>query len=145
VTTIGWTVAVALLPAIVSPDRIGVPWGVAVLLVFFFSLFRSGMVELRDMQGDRILGKRTLASALGKEKTLVLLTAVTGGEGVLLLVCVLAGVLAPTLGLAMMLPVAYGGGCLYLYVQKFIGHSGMTEAVLDFQFILAGALAYLLA
>ena len=96
------------------------------------------------MQGDRIVGKRTLAIALGKEKTLILLAAVMAGMGALLLAGVVSGVLPFRYGLAMLLPTAYGGGCLYLYLKKIIGHSGLTEAVLDFQFILAGLLALLL-
>lgn len=144
VTTIGWTTATALLPAVAAPENIGLPWGISVLVVFCLSLFRTGIMELRDMQGDRIVGKRTLAITLGKEKTLILLAAVMAGMGALLLAGVVSGVLPLRYGLAMLLPAAYGGGCLYLYLKKIIGHSGLTEVVLDFQFIQAGLLALLL-
>ncbi len=77
--------------------------------------------------------------------TELLLAAVSVGLSVLLAAGVLSGWVAADIGLAMMIPVGYAGFGLWLYQKKIIGHSGMTEAVVDLQYICAGLVALLVS
>ncbi|MFC1491778.1 hypothetical protein ACFLQ0_04235, partial [Nitrospinota bacterium] len=81
----------------------------------------------------------------GKAQTEVLLAAVCSALAVMLVAGVLNAWFAPGIGLAMLIPVGYAGLGLWLYKKKIIGHSGLTEAVVDLQFISAGFLALALA
>ncbi|MEE9274016.1 MAG: 4-hydroxy-3-methylbut-2-enyl diphosphate reductase [bacterium] len=143
VVAVGWTVTLGVIPALAAPGPVGPALPVALLFAFSLSLIRSGIVEMRDMQGDRIVGKRTLPIVLGKEPTMTLLCAVCSALAVLLAASVVNGTLGARIGLAMLAPVAYGGFCLYLFRRKVLGHGGLTEAALDLKFIIAGLAALL--
>jgi len=45
----------------------------------------------------------------------------------------------------MLVPVIISGLGIWLYKKKIIGHSGLTEAVVDLQFISAGIVALIVA
>lgn len=145
VVTAGWTVTLALLPAVAFPDRAGPAGLVAALFVFGLVLFRVGLVELRDVQGDRIVGKRTLPIVLGKEQTEALLGVVCAALAVLLWAGLANGFVASPVGWAMLVPVAYSGLSLWLFKRRILGHGGLTEAAVDLHLILAGVLALALA
>ncbi len=141
VVTVGWTVSLAVIPALAQPENIGNAWPIAVIFAFGMTLLRSGIIELRDIQGDRIVGKRTLPIIYGKGRTEVLLNAVCAALAVMLVASVVNGWVAPGIGLAMLIPVAIAALGVWLYKQKIIGHSGLTEAAVDLQFICAGVVA----
>ncbi len=145
VVTLGWTVVLAVVPAVAYPEYIGPAWPVAIIFAFGMTLLRSGIIELRDIQGDRIVGKRTLPIVLGKIPTELMLAAVAAGLSVLLAAGVLNGWVAADIGLAMMIPVGYAGVGLLLHQKKIIGHSGLTEAVVDLQYMCAGLVALLVS
>ena len=141
VVTAGWTITLAVLPLLAFPD-VGKPsWIIASVFIFGLTLLRLTIVELRDMQGDRIVGKRTLPIVFGKDNSLALLGAVCAGIAVMLIAGVLNGMVAFLPGVLMLIPVAYAGLCLYLLEKKFLGHGGLTEAALDVIFFSAGALS----
>lgn len=141
VVTGGWTVSLALLPALSNPELVSAAWPIAVLFAFGMTLMRSGIMELRDIQGDQIVGKQTLPIMMGKEHTEVLLSCVCAAMAVMLVSAVMNGWVAAGIGSAMLVPVAISGLGLWLYKKKIIGHSGLTEAIVDLQFISAGILA----
>ncbi|MBI3129628.1 MAG: 4-hydroxy-3-methylbut-2-enyl diphosphate reductase [Candidatus Tectomicrobia bacterium] len=145
VVTAGWTVTLALLPAAAFPDRAGPGAAVAALFVFGLVLFRAGLVELRDIQGDRIVGKRTLPIVLGKEQTEAFLGAVCAALAVLLWAGAANGHVAAPVGWAMLAPVAYSGLSLWLFKRRILGHGGLTEAAVDLHLVLAGLLALAIA
>ena len=141
--TIGWTCSLAFLPALANPGLISAGWAVSALVVFGLVFFRTGLMELRDIQGDRIVGKRTLPIVLGKEQTEALLGTICAALAVLLLSASLNGWVEPLFGVLMIAPALYAGMCLYWYSRKVLGHGGLTEAVVDQALIIAGALALL--
>ena len=102
-------------------------------------------MELRDIQGDRIVGKRTLPIVLGKGQTEALLGVICAALAVVLISASINEWVAPLFGYSMLIPVIYAGACLYWYTQKILGHSGLMEAVTDQIFIIAGVLALLVA
>ena len=145
VVTVGWVVSLALLPALANPELVGAAWPIAILFAFGMTLMRSGLMELRDIQGDQIVGKRTLPILLGKEQTEVMLACVCAAMAVMLVSGVVNGWVASSIGIAMLVPVIISGLGIWLYKKKIIGHSGLTEAVGDLQFISAGIVALIVA
>lgn len=141
ILTIGWTCTLALLPAMANPELASPGLAASALLVFGLTFLRTGLMELRDIQGDRIVGKRTLPIALGKEQTEALLGAICAALAALLLSASLNGWVEPLFGALMLVPAAYAGACLWLYVRKILGHGGLTEAVVEQTLVVAGVLA----
>ncbi len=141
VVTVGWTTSLAGIPALAQPENVGSAWPIALIFAFGMTLLRSGIIELRDIQGDRIVGKRTLPIVFGKGRTEVLLNTVCSAMSVMLVSGVANEWIAPGIGLAMLIPVAFAALGVWLYKHQIIGHSGLTEAAVDFQFICAGAAA----
>ncbi len=141
----GWTFSMACLPALAAPESISSGWVVSIFVAFGLIFFRTGLMELRDIQGDRIVGKKTLPIFLGKAQTEALLGAICAALAVLLLSASANGWVEPLFGYLMLAPIVYAGGCLYLYTQKILGHSGLMEVANDQVFIIAGVVAFLAA
>lgn len=139
----GWTFGMAFLPALANSQLISAGWVVAIFVAFGLIFFRTGLMELRDIQGDRIVGKRTLPIVLGKEQTEALLGVICTALAVVLVSASINGWVVPLFGYAMLIPVIYAGACLYWYSKKILGHSGLMEAATDQIFIIAGVLVLL--
>jgi 4-hydroxybenzoate polyprenyltransferase len=103
---------------------------------------RSGLFEIQALEGDRIVGKETLAVALGKETTLKLLYILT-----LMLMIILAGAtywgLLPTLGYALLGCGLYALGYLTLYRRGYLESGLLLEGLVEGNMILAGWIAFL--
>lgn len=143
VITVGWTFSLACLPALENPGLVSAGWAVSLCVVCGLIFFRTGLTELKDIQGERIVGRRTLPIVLGKEQTEALLGAVCAGLAVVLASASLNGWVDAPFGYAMLLPAAYAGVCLHLYRRKVLGHGGLTEAAADQLFVIAGVLGVL--
>ncbi len=143
VLALGWTFSMAFLPALANFQLISTGWIVSIFATFGLIFFRTGLMELRDIQGDRIVGKRTLPIVLGKEQTEALLGVICVALVVALITASINGWVVPFFGYVMLIPVIYAGICLYWYTQKILGHSGLMEVATDQIFIIAGVLALL--
>ncbi len=139
----GWTFSLAFLPALANSQMISTGWVVSIFVAFGLVIFRTGLMELRDIQGDRIVGKRTLPIVLGKEQTEALLGVICAALAVVLVSASINEWVVPLYGYAMLIPVVYAGTCLYWYSQKILGHSGLMEVATDQIFIIAGVLAFI--
>ena len=142
-SSLGWGVLAVLIPAlstrVASPSVISV----AVVFIFVFSIMfaRSTLFAIRDIQGDRLVGRETIPVVLGVEKTkimLFLLITLTAG---LLVLATLRG-WVPSSGYWYLGVIAYG--CLYLFLyHKRIIFQGLThEMLVDSQLILAGLISF---
>ena len=131
VITVGWTFSLACLPALENPGLISAGWIISMCVVCGLIFFRTGLTELKDIQGERIVGRRTLPIVVGKEQTEALLGAICAGLGVVLVSASLNGWVEASFGYAMLVPVAYAAVCLHLYRRKIQGHGGLTEAAAD--------------
>lgn len=151
---LAWAFVLALLPVmpatgdealVLSPVSLLTSPGVAVAFAFVFVLafVRSVVFDLRDVQGDQIMGRETIPIALGNAHSYALLTALVVGLFVLMMTAPALGLLGP-IGYLMALPVLYTGVCLYLFHRGAIRPHGIVfEALLGLEFLLAGALALL--
>ena len=137
--TLAWALVVALLPAVTLGGGVG--WGT--VLAFFYTLslvfVRCSLFDILDVQGDLIVGKETIPILLGEEKTIKLLVRITTA---LALVLLAAGFAHP-LGWALLLPVMGMAFMILALTRSWIFPGAMSEALVDMQFLLAGALACL--
>jgi 4-hydroxybenzoate polyprenyltransferase len=118
----------------------------ATAIAFFFVagmiFIRSGLFEIMAIEGDRVVGKETLAIALGQERTFTLLVFGSLAFAAMLLGAAWAGVI-PDLGYALSLSGFYMLGYLILYHRGLMESSLMLESLVEGNMILAGVLAFI--
>ena len=141
-TSVAWGVLAALIPVICSDHRI--TWATAFAFLFVAGLvfIRSGVFEIQALEGDRIVGKETLAVALGKGVTLNLLYILTLVLIVLLAAATYWGLL-PSLGYALLGCGLYALGYLTLYRQGYLESGLLLEGLVEGNMILAGFISFL--
>jgi (E)-4-hydroxy-3-methyl-but-2-enyl pyrophosphate reductase len=143
---LGWVFLTVLLPPFALAGRaVGVNALLAALFVFILAFSRSILYDLRDIQGDMIVGRDTIPIAIGKPRTQTLLAVLFSLLGLALIVIpILYGVrLVSALSLLMLIPTGYAGLTLYLYHRRRIVRGLSFEYAVDSVFLLAGAVAYL--
>ena len=140
----GWAICLGLVPAL-SPGGGFSPATILVLVVVFLLVFvRSALGDILEIQGDRIVGRETIPIIIGEKNTLTLLNLITVVLAAVLIGGWALGVLN-SLALALVLCSGYAALCLYLYRRKSVMGSGVFEAVIDGNFILAGLLSWIWA
>ena len=141
-TSTAWGVLAALIPVICSERHLTPATAFAFLFVAGLVFIRSGLFEIQALEGDRIVGKETLAVALGKETTLKLLYLLT-----LMLMIIMAGAtylgLQPTLGYALLGCGLYALGYLTLYRRGYLESGLLLEGLVEGNMLLAGWIAFL--
>ncbi len=100
-------------------------------------LIRSATFDLRDIQGDLIVGKETIPIVLGKKNTQKLLILLAALTGVVFLVFPFLGIL-PHLSYGLVLGIFYMGSCLYLVFKREFMRSEHLEILMDGGFIFVG-------
>ena len=135
--SMAWAVSTGLVPFLGSPGHTLSALPVMLTFIFSIAFIRTVLQDVKDVQGDKIVGKETIPIAIGKENTKINLIVISALLAVLLIV-------SPMLGWTSafsyyLLPcVAYACGYLYLYHKRLIPGGLACEAVTDFNFILAG-------
>lgn len=112
--------------------------------VFLISYIRSVLFDIRDIQGDRFVGRETIPILLGKEKTKMFLLAISGFAAIGLFIFSRIGWLS-SLGYLLIIPIGYTIFYLYLYHRRIISQGLSCEAVVDGKFILTGLIAFIWA
>ena len=141
-TAVAWGVLAALIPVICSNRSLTPATAVAFLFVAGLVFVRSGIFEIQALEGDRIVGKETLAIALGKERTFTVLNLLTALLMVLLAAATAWGLL-PTLGYALLGCGLYALGYLTLYQRGYIESGLLLEGLVEGNMLLAGWLSFL--
>ncbi|MFZ5452840.1 MAG: 4-hydroxy-3-methylbut-2-enyl diphosphate reductase [Thermodesulfobacteriota bacterium] len=141
-TAVAWGVLAALIPVVCSDQDL--TWATAIAFFFVAGMIfiRSGLFEILAIEGDRVVGKETLAIALGKERTLNFLFLGTLIFMAILLVTAWTQ-LIPSLGYALALCGLYSLGYLFLYRQGWLESGLFLETLVEGNMILAGMLAFL--
>jgi 4-hydroxy-3-methylbut-2-enyl diphosphate reductase len=135
--SMAWAVSTGLVPFLGSPVHFLSTLPVVLVFTFSIAFIRTVLQDVKDVQGDRMVGKETIPIAIGKRNTQINLIVIS----VLLAVLLIA---SPMLGWTSafsyyLLPcVAYACGYLYLYHRRLIPSGLACEAITDFNFILAG-------
>ncbi len=141
-TAVAWGVLAALIPVVCSDQALS---GATVIAFFFVAgmiFIRSGLFEILAIEGDRVVGKETLAIALGRKRTLKVLSACTLGFIAMLLLAAWAAVI-PSLGYLLSLSGFYSLGYLTLYRRGCLESGLMLESLVEGNMILAGLLAFI--
>jgi len=142
-TSLAWGVLAALIPVVCSEQGVSPATAVAFWYVAGLVFLRTGLFEILAIEGDRVVGKETLAIALGRRRTLNLLSG--GAAGLAVMVALAAGVdLIPPLGYVLALTGFYALGYLTVYRYELMESGLMLESLVEGNMILAGFLAFLL-
>jgi (E)-4-hydroxy-3-methyl-but-2-enyl pyrophosphate reductase len=141
-TAVAWGVLAALIPVVCSDQAISGATAIAFFFVAGMIFIRSGLFEIMAIEGDRVAGKETLAIALGKERTLNLLSVGSLAFIVMLLWAAWGGII-PSLGYILSLSGLYMVSYLILYRQGIMESSLMLESLVEGNMILAGVLAFI--
>jgi 4-hydroxybenzoate polyprenyltransferase len=132
-----------ILPALSSATPI-LWWQIGALscMAFLLVCVRSTLLDIRDIQGDRLVGKETIPIVLGTERTLQLLVGAAGTLAMLFIVAPLSGWLSP-LHASFLLGVAYLAVAAYLITHQRIARRFLSESLVDGAFLVFGAIALL--
>ncbi len=143
-TAVAWGVLAALIPVVCSDTKPAASGATAIAFFFVAGMIfiRSGLFEIMAMEGDRVVGKETLAIALGRERTLNLLSGCCLAFAAMLLLAAGAGVI-PSLGYLLGLSGLYALGYLSLYRRGLMEAGLMLESLVEGNMILAGILAFI--
>ncbi len=135
--SIAWAVSTGLIPFLGSPESSLSSLPVVLAFTFSMVFIRTVLLDVRDIQSDRIVGKETIPIAIGKKNTKIILIVISMLLTILLITSPKNGW---TSGFSyFLLPcVAYACGYLYLYHKRLIPSGLACEITTDFNFILAG-------
>lgn len=143
-SSLGWGVVAVLVPA--SSSGIETPSIISIIVVFLFvfsiMFVRSSLFGIRDIQGDRLVGRETLPVVLGVKRTKYVLLLLLTLNAIILILADLLGWVSG-FGLSYLAVIAYG--CLYLilYHKRIIYQGLVHEVLVDGQLLLSGLIAYL--
>jgi 4-hydroxy-3-methylbut-2-enyl diphosphate reductase len=139
---LAWAVITLALPAL-SRD-VTQPWwqvGALFCVTFLVVFLRSALLDIRDIQGDRLVGRETIPIVLGTQRTWQLLVATTAILGLYFVVAASIGWLRP-LQASYLLGVAYLALGLYLITRQRIVRRFLSESLVDGAFLVFGAIAF---
>jgi (E)-4-hydroxy-3-methyl-but-2-enyl pyrophosphate reductase len=142
-TAVAWGVLAALIPVVCSEEGVSAATAVAFFFVAGLVFIRTGLFEILAIEGDRVVGKETLAIALGPKRTLNLLSLGAAVLVVMLLLAAGAG-LIPPLGYILSLCGLYAFGYLTLYRFDLMESGLILESLVEGNMLLAGVLAFLM-
>ena len=141
-TAVAWGVLAALIPVVCSDQEVSGATAIAFFFVAGMIFIRSGLFEIMAIEGDRVVGKETLAIALGRERTLNVLSVCSLAFSAMLLWAAWAGVI-PSLGYILSVSGLYAFGYLAIYRRGRLESGLMLESLVEGNMILAGFLAFL--
>jgi len=114
---------------------------VAFAFTFSISFIRGVFLGIKEMQGDRLVGKETIPVAIGKEKAKQLLAIISFFTGILLIISPIVG-WTSNFSLFLLPCIAYACSYLYLFHKRILRNGMLCEALADLNFLLAGIMAY---
>jgi 4-hydroxy-3-methylbut-2-enyl diphosphate reductase len=137
--SMAWAVSTGLIPFLGSSVSARSFSSLLVVVAFAFSMafMRTVLLNVQDVQGDRIVGKETIPIAIGKRNTQISLIVLSVLIAVLLIVSPMLG-WTSAFSYYLFPCVIYACGYLYLYHRRLIPSGLACEAITDFNFILAG-------
>ena len=138
---LAWAVITSILPALNSAASV-VWWQIGALacMTFLLVFVRSALLDIRDIQGDRLVGKETIPIVLGTERTLQLLVGATTLLALLFLIAPLSGWFSPV-HTSFLLGVAYLAVGEYLITRQRIVRRFLSESLVDGTFLVFGLVA----
>jgi len=135
---VAWAVVTAAIPALAAGVDIFSP-PVAVAFAFTFGLvyIRSVLSDIRDIRGDRLVGRETIPIIIGGTVTKVFLAFLTVALAVMLVAASVAGWAGP-FGYLLALSVVYTATYLVLYHRGLINNGLSFDLMVDGVFHFTG-------
>ena len=137
-----WAAVTTLVPSLSEPIHLQVSTCVAGFFAFSLMFIRSTLFDVKDIQGDKIVGTEMIPVLLGKARTKGMLAAIGLVQIAILILFSRSGDIRSS-SLWLVLPVMYAGGYLWLYHQRRLSPRLLCGLVADGNFIFAGLLALL--
>ena len=135
--SITWAVSTGLIPFLGAPKSSLSALPVVLAFTFSMAFIRTVLLDVRDVQGDRIVGKETIPIAIGKESTKAILVAISILLTILLIISPMIN-WTSEFSYYLIPCVIYACGYLYLYHKRLMPGGLVCESITDFNFILAG-------
>src|SRR3989338_713805 len=114
---------------------------ISFLFVFLICYIRSVLFDIRDIQGDRFVGRETIPIIIGKEKTKIFLFILCGVVATGLFLSSFLGWISG-IGYLFIIIIIYTVFYLFLYHKRIISQGLSCEGVIDGKFILTGIVAF---
>jgi (E)-4-hydroxy-3-methyl-but-2-enyl pyrophosphate reductase len=142
---LGWSVVTVIFPLYIKQMPLLTPaFFLAFTSTFLLVTVRSLLFDVRDIQGDLIVGRETLPTLIGTGRSKVLLYSLTTLQALVIALGAWTGWLSG-FGWVMLAVSAYIYGYLQLFDRGILQGELPVEVTGDTQFILAGTLALLLS
>ncbi|MCU0292523.1 MAG: 4-hydroxy-3-methylbut-2-enyl diphosphate reductase [Thermoanaerobaculaceae bacterium] len=135
-----WAVFTCCIPALIAEGRLLPSAFMASAIVFSITMVRALAYDLKDLQGDRMVGKETIPIYLGMRWSSVLSTSLIVLAAGLATVALALGVFPPAGALALLLP-AHALVYLRLFQSRRVSGAVLFSATVDGFFPILGLLA----
>ena len=135
--SITWAVSTGLIPFLGAATSSLSALPVVLAFTFSMAFIRTVLLDVKDVQGDRIIGKETIPIAIGKESTKAMLVAISIVLTILLITSPMVG-WTSEFSYYLIPCVIYACGYLYLYHKRLMPGGLVCESITDLNFILAG-------
>jgi len=139
---VAWAFVTTLIPAWSGSLEPGLSTIVVLFFVMLLVFVRNALIDVFEVQGDRIVGRETLPVCIGEKKTLFLLNIIMALLIVILVLMPLFGFMSKA-GFWLLPGIAYIIGITLLYNRGRIGAGPKLEFYLDTVFYLLAGLAWL--
>jgi 4-hydroxybenzoate polyprenyltransferase len=138
---LAWAVMTLVLPALSFATPV-LWWQIGALscMAFLLVFVRSILLDIRDIQGDRLVGKETIPIVLGTKRTMQLLVGATAVLALLFVMAPLGGWLKP-LHASFLLGVGYLSAVAYLITHQRLARRFLSESLVDGTFLVFGGIA----
>ena len=130
-----WGLVTSIYPMLCEGGRSTLLVVTAFIFTFTLVFARSMLLEIRDIQGDVMVGRETVPVMIGKEKTKYLLLGLLALSALLLIVGTALHATS-ALGLLFLVPLGYTFLYLYLYHLRLISHGITWEIITGSNFVL---------
>jgi 4-hydroxy-3-methylbut-2-enyl diphosphate reductase len=137
-----WTWVIALIPMLEKPIIFTYDSLSIILFVMLTVFTRSIIFDVISIEGDRIVGNETIPILIGQQNTQRMLCVITLILGIYMSLSSFFD-LIPTLGYFLVIPQAIMVLCIYMFQKRRLPISTSFEALIDSNFILAGAMGFL--
>lgn len=144
-SSLGWGVVAVLVPAASTGTECPSTVTIMVVFLFVFSIMfvRATLFAIRDIQGDRLVGRETLPVVLGVDRTKIVLLLLIILNALVLMLADLLGWVSGS-GYYYLAVIAYGCVYLILYHKRIICRGLVHEVLVDGQLLLAGLIAVII-
>ena len=137
-----WSTVTVILPFMADKKGVFVPMIISFLFTFSIVFIRAVMFDLRDIQGDRIVGRETLPIIIGENKAENIILGLGAIVGFTLIISIFFHWIS-SLGWLFCLSIIYIFFHLYLYKKRMFAQRLSWEAIIDGNFVLLGTVAFL--